>query len=182
MSRTCGTTGKSKHPFLRIRNEDGEIICLSILFAFSEASVRFTTRNYHNLYIKVLFCRENDHFVNSELPFSSRCDTIQAWSESPLRDVNGGKEMKYCQQCGSQLVDQAVVCPNCGCTVQEPINQQEDKPSTGLNVLAFLFPLIGLIMYLSFKKTMPVRAKALEKWTLIGFIVGLVISAVSRAL
>ena len=54
--------------------------------------------------------------------------------------------MKYCQQCGSQLVDQAVVCPNCGCTVQEPINQQEDKPSTGLNVLAFLFPLIGLIM------------------------------------
>ena len=85
--------------------------------------------------------------------------------------------MKYCQQCGSQLVDQAVVCPNCGC-----INQQEDKPSTGLNVLAFLFPLIGLIMYLSFKKTMPVRAKALEKWTLIGFIVGLVISAVSRAL
>ena len=75
-----------------------------------------------------------------------------------------------------------VVCPNCGCTVQEPINQQEDKPSTGLNVLAFLFPLIGLIMYLSFKKTTPVRAKALEKWTLIGFIVGLVISAVSRAL
>ena len=90
--------------------------------------------------------------------------------------------MKYCQQCGSQLVDQAVVCPNCGCTVQEPINQQEDKPSTALNVLAFLFPLIGLIMYLSFKKTMPVRAKVLEKWTLIGFIVGLVISAVSRAL
>lgn len=29
---------------------------------------------------------------------------------------------------------------------------------------------------------MPVRAKVLEKWTLIGFIVGLVISAVSRAL
>ena len=43
MSRTCGTTGKSKHPFLWIRNKDGEIVCLSILFAFSEASVRFTT-------------------------------------------------------------------------------------------------------------------------------------------
>ena len=42
-SRTCGTTGKSKHPFLWIRNKDGEIACLSILFAFSEASVRFTT-------------------------------------------------------------------------------------------------------------------------------------------
>ncbi len=90
--------------------------------------------------------------------------------------------MKYCQQCGSQLVDQAVMCPNCGCAVQEPANQQEDQPSTGLNVLAFLFPLIGLILYLSYKKTAPVRAKAIEKWTLIGFVAGIVISAVSQAL
>ncbi len=84
--------------------------------------------------------------------------------------------MKYCQQCGSQLVDQAVVCPNCGCTVQEPINQQEDKPSTGLNVLAFLFPLVGLIMYLCFQKTTPVRAKAIGKWALDGFAVGAALS------
>ena len=65
--------------------------------------------------------------------------------------------MKYCQQCGSQLVDQAVMCLNCGCAVQEPANQQEDQPSTGLNVWAFLFPLIG-------------------------FVAGIVISAVSQAL
>lgn len=61
-------------------------------------------------------------------------------------------------------------------------NQQEDQPSTGLNVLAFLFPLIGLILYLSYKTTAPVRAKAIEKWTLIGFVAGIVISAVSQAL
>ena len=84
--------------------------------------------------------------------------------------------MKYCQQCGSQLVDQAVVCPNCGCTVQEPINQQEDKPSTGLNILTFLFPLVGLILYLCFQKTTPVRAKAIGKWALDGFAVGAALS------
>lgn len=89
--------------------------------------------------------------------------------------------MKYCQQCGSQLVDQTVVCPNCGCTVQEPINQQEDKPSTGLNILSFLFPLIGLILYLCFQKATPVRAKAIGKWALIGFVVDVVLS-VLRAL
>ena len=66
--------------------------------------------------------------------------------------------------------------------MQEPANQREDQPSTGLNVLAFLFPLIGLILYLSYKKTAPVRAKAIEKWTLIGFVAGIVISAVSQAL
>ena len=51
--------------------------------------------------------------------------------------------MKYCSQCGKELVDEAVVCPNCGCAVQAPVNQQEDKPSTVLNILAFLFPVIG---------------------------------------
>ena len=25
-----------------------------------------------------------------------------------------GNEMKYCSQCGKELVDEAVVCPNCG--------------------------------------------------------------------
>lgn len=90
--------------------------------------------------------------------------------------------MKYCQQCGSQLVDQAVVCPNCGCTVQEPINQQEDKPSAGLNVLAFLFPLVGLILFLCFQKTTPVRAKAIGKWALDGFVVGVALSILSGVL
>ena len=105
--------------------------------------------------------------------------------------------MKYCSQCGKELVDEAVVCPNCGCAVQAPVNQQEDKtstglnigcavqapvnqqedkPSTGLNILAFLFPLIGLILFLCFQKTTPVRAKAIGKWALIGFIVGIVLS------
>ena len=74
--------------------------------------------------------------------------------------------MKYCSQCGKELVDEAVVCPNCGCAVQAPANQQEDKPSAGLNILAFLFPVIGLILFLCFQKTTPVRAKAIGKWAL----------------
>ena len=84
--------------------------------------------------------------------------------------------MKYCQQCGSQLVDQADVCPNCGCAVQAPVSQQEDKPSAGLNILAFLFPVIGLILFLCFQNTTPVRAKAIGKWALDGFVVGVALS------
>ena len=90
--------------------------------------------------------------------------------------------MKYCSQCGKELVDEAVVCPNCGCAVQAPLNQQEDKPSTGLNILAFLFPLVGLILFLCFQKTTPVRAKAIGKWALIGFIVGVALSILSGVL
>ena len=69
-----------------------------------------------------------------------------------------------------------VVCPNCGCAVQAPVNQQEDKPSTVLNILAFLFPVIGLILFLCFQKTTPVRAKAIGKWALDGFVVGVALS------
>jgi predicted amidophosphoribosyltransferase len=87
-----------------------------------------------------------------------------------------GNEMKYCSQCGKELVDEAVVCPNCGCAVQAPVSQQEDKPSTVLNILAFLFPVIGLILFLCFQKTTPVRAKAIGKWTLDGFVVGVALS------
>ena len=78
--------------------------------------------------------------------------------------------MKYCSQCGKELVDEAVVCPNCGCAVQAPVSQQEDKPSTVLNILAF------------FQKTTPVRAKAIGKWALIGFIVGVALSILSGVL
>lgn len=84
--------------------------------------------------------------------------------------------MKYCSQCGKELVDEAVVCPNCGCAVQAPVNQQEDKPSTVLNILAFLFPVIGLILFLCFQKTTPVRAKAIGKWGLDGVVVGVALS------
>lgn len=93
-----------------------------------------------------------------------------------------GNEMKYCSQCGKELVDEAVVCPNCGCALQAPVNPQEDKPSAGLNILAFLFPVIGLILFLCFQKTTPVRAKAIGKWALIGFIVGVALSILSGVL
>ena len=33
--------------------------------------------------------------------------------------------MKYCAQCGAQLVDEAVVCPHCGCAVKKILNGEE---------------------------------------------------------
>ena len=39
-----------------------------------------------------------------------------------------------------------------------------------------MFPLVGLILYLCFQKTTPVRAKAIGKWALDGFAVGAALS------
>ena len=60
---------------------------------------------------------------------------------------------------------------------QQPMYQQPpvvDKKNTGLNVLSFFFPLIGLILYLVFKDQTPIKAKGCGKCALIGFLIGIV--------
>lgn len=53
-----------------------------------------------------------------------------------------------------------------------------DKKSTGLNIISFFIPLVGLILYLTQKDQTPIKAKACGKAALIGFIVGIVVSII----
>lgn len=80
--------------------------------------------------------------------------------------------MKYCSHCGKEVLDEAVVCPNCGCSVSA--SHEADIPSTGLNIISFLIPLVGLILYLVNKDKTPIKAAAIGKWALIGFVVSIV--------
>lgn len=69
-------------------------------------------------------------------------------------------------------------CPKCGVPVKNA-TAPDDAPSTGFAVLGFLFPIIGLILYLVWKRERPLRAKSAGKGALIGFIVGIVFSIIS---
>lgn len=75
--------------------------------------------------------------------------------------------MKYCPHCGKEVEDKAGACPYCGCFVFSPGGQ--DVPSIGLNILAFVIPIIGLILYLVNRVKAPKKAAAIGKWALIGF-------------
>ena len=86
--------------------------------------------------------------------------------------------MKYCNNCGKEVDDNAVICPSCGCAVASK-NVEVDKPSIGLNILSFLIPLVGLILYLSWQNSTPIKAKAVGKWALIGFCVAVGLSIIS---
>ena len=90
--------------------------------------------------------------------------------------------MKFCSKCGHELVDEAVVCVNCGCSVADPATPAApavaDAPNMGLAVLGFFIPLVGLILYLLNKDTAPLKAKSAGKGALIGFIVNMVSSIV----
>lgn len=71
--------------------------------------------------------------------------------------------MKFCQHCGKELLDEAVICPGCGCPVQPIHNTQatnDDSVNVGLVILSVLIPLFGIIYWPVNAKTCPIRAKA----------------------
>lgn len=83
----------------------------------------------------------------------------------------------YCKNCGSQIDDKASICPHCGvATGYNPAVSADDAPSTGFAILGFFFPLIGLILYLVWHTTSPLKAKSCGKGALIGVIVSVAIS------
>ena len=94
--------------------------------------------------------------------------------------------MKYCSHCGAELLDEAIVCPKCGCACKENssriINSGEDKPETWMKVLAFFIPIAGLILFLVWMDEKPITSKACGKFALFGFLtftcLGIVISIV----
>lgn len=82
----------------------------------------------------------------------------------------------YCTNCGNKLNGNEDVCLKCGVMVKKgTINKVEDKPLVILNILSFLNPIVGLILYLSMKKSTPNRAKKCGKYALIGTMVLVVI-------
>lgn len=65
--------------------------------------------------------------------------------------------MAFCKNCGSQIHDEAVVCPNCGVS-QKPVTV--DNGGFGWGLLGCCIPLVGLILFLVWHDTKPKSAKS----------------------
>lgn len=95
--------------------------------------------------------------------------TIQAVDGQPVAgslSINTDN-VKFCTHCGKQILKDAVVCPYCGCATEskESVN---DEPNKGLNIIAFLIPIVGAIMYFIYHEKEPKKAAAIGKWALYG--------------
>ena len=83
----------------------------------------------------------------------------------------------FCRYCGKEIDEQDAFCRNCGAPTGDKIPPErekkniDDRSSFGWGVLAFFFPLIGIILYAVWRSEYPLRAKSL----LIGFITGLIV-------
>ena len=59
----------------------------------------------------------------------------------------------------------------------QDMNQRDDL-GTGLKIVSFCFPIVGLILYFVKKNDQPVAAKQACTFGLIGFILGLIINII----
>ncbi len=106
-------------------------------------------------------------------------------------DIKEGQEMclncgfrpengkSYCQNCGADTNSGQSVCTNCGFSLVDAqltkaTAQSGDENSTGLNILAFFLPIVGLILYIVYSSQYPIKAKGIGKWALIGFVLSMV--------
>ena len=86
----------------------------------------------------------------------------------------------YCKNCGCSLPDDATKCENCGAVLSYGFEAgktntvKEVKGSVLLGILGFMFPLIGLILYLAMMHSEPKKAKSAGKGALTAFIIYLV--------
>ena len=88
--------------------------------------------------------------------------------------------MKYCNHCGAEIEDEAVVCVKCGCKVAQNNKELENpKEATAVyGVLGFLIPVVGLILFLIWRNDYPRRSKTAGIAALISFILSFVVGIV----
>ena len=56
--------------------------------------------------------------------------------------------MKYCEKCGNQLLDEAIMCPKCGCAVagKQPTKEQNEKSINQAKRAIMIIAGIGIII------------------------------------
>ncbi len=53
--------------------------------------------------------------------------------------------MKYCDKCGAEMMDEAVVCTKCGCAVETTQEVQKKERNKGLDIAIKIFMILGCI-------------------------------------
>ena len=55
--------------------------------------------------------------------------------------------MKYCTKCGNELMDEAVICPKCGCATgyQSLVSNEPEKTPSGLKIAAKILMIVGTV-------------------------------------
>lgn len=84
----------------------------------------------------------------------------------------------HCSNCGHEIHPEAMICVHCGVGVQKHVESKDGRIG-GLGIVCFLFPIVGLILYLVWSNSMPIKARGAGKSALWGIIWSLAIVVIS---
>jgi len=67
----------------------------------------------------------------------------------------------FCEKCGKEVLDEAVVCVHCGCSLKSTNESNiNNEPLDGVvQVVSFCFPIVGGILWLVHKNSAPQKSK-----------------------
>ena len=86
--------------------------------------------------------------------------------------------MRFCQYCGKEVMDEAVLCVHCGCSLGKHYNLV-DEVSVGLCVLSAFFPIFGFVYWPVNHSKTPKRAAACGITAIVAFVVLQIIIAIT---
>lgn len=85
----------------------------------------------------------------------------------------------YCQKCGKEIDDDAVVCAHCGCLVNQaqPLAKasKQDKANIGLGIVSFIVPVFGWIYGGIRYSEHPKSSKTYITCGIVGFVLNLLV-------
>ena len=58
--------------------------------------------------------------------------------------------MKYCTHCGAELLDDAVLCPKCGCWVKTPTSTQPKARKNICALVGFILSMASILLHGNF--------------------------------
>ena len=90
------------------------------------------------------------------------------------------KNMKFCLHCGKPVNEEQVICLNCKQSLGKIDNS--NSASGGILLVCFLFPIIGLIIYIANANTKQEYARSCGIAGLTGFITGLFLGGITLLL
>lgn len=129
-----------------------------------------------------MFCKHCGNEIKDEQEVCLNCGfRIEPQVTAASNQQSAPTDVVFCRHCGKPMQKDQAICLGCGFAADDVANKttEKDIPVTGLKVLSFLIPLIGLILYISNADKKPYSAKQYGKWALysVGFTVGLGIIA-----